>query len=335
MGTASFRCSGGLDLDLNRVDEVPEVGQPPLLRTKYLASTKRNFDLNNGPAVDEAIAEPSSYNQQHRANFPVQPPTRIDNIEIGNLSSWYPPWSTYSAVPISSLLSDRGEQPFPFVGTSGSAHRILGGAAGSTPLNLDPCRGTVLSSAAVPFPSTPYQYPIFPFGTSFPVPSSSFSSASSAYVDMSSGGRLCVPAVPSQLLGTATAVSSQYPRPYVVSLPDISGNIGVDGSNKFRKQSLDLNAGPGVHDVERRAEAAPIMSRRVPEEGARRRVGCRPTQLQTSLVAMKMRSTAYAAAVGTIESICCVSISETSAMAVACLFSSCRGPADWFPSVWC
>ncbi|GAB4845583.1 hypothetical protein Ancab_038985 [Ancistrocladus abbreviatus] len=282
-GTASLRSTGGLDLDLNRVDDAPELGQQstnnghrlevPLRPAKTSSSsgfsngeagTRRNFDLNNGPAVDETITEPSSYNLPARANFPIQPPARINNIEIGNLSSWYPPGSTYSAVPISSLLPDRGEQPFPVVGAASGQQRILGGPTGSTPFNPDAYRGPVLSSsAAMPFPSSPFQYSVFPFGTSFPLPSSTFSVGSTAYMDLSSSGRLCIPAVPSQLIGAA-AVSSQYPRPYVVTVPDVSNNGAVDSSRKLGRQGLDLNAGPGVPDIEGRDEALTIPSRQVP-----------------------------------------------------------------------
>ncbi|GMH21472.1 hypothetical protein Nepgr_023314 [Nepenthes gracilis] len=278
VATASFRCSGGLDLDLNKVDESPEAVQQSnshrfevsLLPSKSCSSSgffdacgRRNFDLNNGPAVDEAIPESSLYNQQARANFLAQPPVRINNIEIGNLPSWYPPGSTYPTVPIPSFLPDRREQPFPIVGASNCPQRILG--TGSTLFNPDAYGGSMLSSsAAIPFPSTPFQYPVFPFGTSFPVPSSSFSASSTAYVDLSLGGRLCIPAVHSQLAGTTTAVSSQYPRPHVVTLTDITHNSGVDGSRKFGRNSLDLNAGPGVPDVEVRNEIMTIPSRRVP-----------------------------------------------------------------------
>ncbi|GAB2269867.1 hypothetical protein Dimus_004786 [Dionaea muscipula] len=275
-GTASLRCSGGLDLDLNKIDEAPELGHLPNIhrfevplppaRTPSSSSgvshneagARRNFDLNNGPAVDEAVAESSLYNQA-RANFIMQPPVRINNIDIASLSSWYPPGSSYSAVPIPSLLPDRAEQqPFPVVGASCGPQRILGGPTVSAPFNPDAFRGPVLSSsaAALPFPSTPFQYPVFPFGTSFPLPSSTFSGGSATYMDLSSGGRLCFPA--------NAAVSSQYPpRPYVVTLPDIS-SPAIDSSRKFGRQGLDLNAGPGVPDVEGRDETVPILSRQVP-----------------------------------------------------------------------
>ncbi|KAL9252017.1 ASI1-immunoprecipitated protein 3-like protein [Drosera capensis] len=278
-GTASVPRSGGLDLDLNTMDEAPELGlqsnihryeaplQParPALSSGFThsdASSRRNFDLN-GPGVDESVAEPSLHNQA-RANFPMQLPLRINNADMISLSSWYPPGNSYSAVPIPSLMTDRGDQPFPVVGANGIPQRISSGPTGNTPFNMDAYRGPVLSSStAMPFPSTPFQYPVFPFGTTFPLASSTFSGGSAAYMDMSSGGRLCIAAVPSQLMGSGGAVPSQYPRPYMVSLPDV-GNGVVDSSWKFGRQGLDLNAGPGVPpDVEGRDETTPTLSRQV------------------------------------------------------------------------
>ncbi|CAL5429340.1 unnamed protein product [Camellia sinensis] len=120
------------------------------------------------------------------------------------------------------------------------------------------------SNSAVPFPSTPFQYPVFPFGTSFPLSSANFSGGSTTYVDSPSGGRFCFPAGNSQLLGPAATVSSQYPRPYVVSLPpDGSNNIGVDNSRKWARQGLDLNVGPVSIDIEGREETLPLASRQL------------------------------------------------------------------------
>ncbi|GAB2240729.1 hypothetical protein Droror1_Dr00021247 [Drosera rotundifolia] len=227
--SASLPRFGGFDLDLNTMDEAPELGlqsnihryEAPLQPARPAsssgfthsdASSRRNFDLN-GPGVDESVAEPSLHNQA-RANFPMQLPLRINNGDMVSLSSWYPPGNSYSAVPIPSLMTDRGDQPFPVVGATGIPQRISNGPTGNTPFNMDAYRGPVLSSSsAMPFPLTPFQYPVFPFGTTFPLPSSTFSGGSAAYMDLSLGGRLCIPAVPSQLMGTGCAVPSQLPRP--------------------------------------------------------------------------------------------------------------------------
>ncbi|XP_022736747.1 mucin-19-like isoform X2 [Durio zibethinus] len=73
VGSATIRSSGGLDLDLNRVDEPADLGSYTTGNSRRLdvpmqpiksssvgilngeASVHRDFDLNNGPAVDEGI----------------------------------------------------------------------------------------------------------------------------------------------------------------------------------------------------------------------------------------------------------------------------------------
>lgn len=274
LGSPCVRSSGGLDLDLNRVDEPADIGHPnnnhrlnasfqPVKsssddRLNDEVTVRRDFDLNNGPSADEVSAEPSTIFSQHaRSSVPSQPTVsglRVSSNDMGSFSSWFPVGNAYSAITIPSILPDRGEQPFPIV-ASGGPQRMLGPNTGATPFSPDVYRGPVLSSSpAVPFPSTPFQYPVFPFGTSFPLPSTTFSGGSTTYVDSPSGGRLCFPAVHSQLLGPASAVPSNYPRPYVVSLPDGSSNGGTENSRKWLRQGLDLNAGPGGPEMEVRDE---------------------------------------------------------------------------------
>ncbi|KAE8726548.1 hypothetical protein F3Y22_tig00006613pilonHSYRG00006 [Hibiscus syriacus] len=272
--------SAGLDLDLNRVDEPADLGihssgnscGVPMHSIKSSvgilngeASFRRNFDLNNGPAVDEVIAEPSLFSQHNRnsnvlSQAPV-PSLQINNTEMANFSSWFSSGNMYSADTIPSFFPDR-EQPFPIVATGGP-QRVLPPHTGATPYNPDVYRGPVLSSApAVPLPSTPFQYPVFPFGTTFPLPSASFSASLTAYADSSSGGRFCFPTLHSQLLGPAGAIPSHFPRPpYVVSLPEGSYNSGVESGRKWGRQGLDLNAGPGGPDMEGRDERTSLASR--------------------------------------------------------------------------
>ncbi|XP_039053657.1 uncharacterized protein LOC120195801 isoform X1 [Hibiscus syriacus] len=283
VGSAPYRCSGGLDLDLNRVDEPADLGHSssngckiyaPVNHVKSAvrilnneASFRRDFDLNNGPTVDEVSAEPSLFSHHSRnrnvlSQAPV-PSLQINNTEMANFSSWFPAGNTYSAIAIPSILPDR-EQSFPIVATGGP-QRVLPPPTGATPYNFDIYRGPVLSSApAGPFPSASFQYPVFPFGTTFPLPSTSISGSSTTYTD-SSGGRFCFPPVHSQLLEPAGAIPSHYPRPpYVVSLPDGSYNSGAEGVKKWGRQGLDLNAGPRGPDIEGRDETAPLASRHLP-----------------------------------------------------------------------
>ncbi|XP_015069546.1 uncharacterized protein LOC107014210 [Solanum pennellii] len=281
----AVRCSGGLDLDLNRLDEPGDAGQCSVSSSCRLdgavfpskASTvglptgdvRRDFDLNNGPGVDESNAEQSLFHDNHQGSMRSQLPAsnlRLNNPEMGNLSSWFTPGSTYSTVTLPSILPDRVEQtPFPIV-TPG-AQRILGPAG--SPFTPDVYRSSVLSSSpAVPFQSSPFQYPVFPFGTSFALPSASFSVGSTSFVDPSSGGRIYTPSVNSPLLGPVGSVSSQYPRPYVVGLPDSNSNGTMDHNRKWGRQGLDLNAGPGVVDMEGREESVSLTSRQLSVAGS-------------------------------------------------------------------
>ncbi|KAF5476853.1 hypothetical protein F2P56_003545 [Juglans regia] len=276
MGSAPVRFSGGLDLDLNRVVDTTDMGyhstssgrkmDVPLVPVKSpsgsplndAASACRDFDLNNGPIVDEGSTETSPFVHLPGSSLAVQSPVsslRMSNAELGNFSPWFPSGGTYSAV---SIMPDRGENHFPIVATGG-AQRLLGPTAGSNPFSPDVYRGPVLSSApaVAPFPSSPFQYPpVFPFGTSFLLPSASFSGGSTAYVDSSSVGKVCYPAVHTQFLGPAGAVSSHFPRPYVVSYPDSSNNSSGESSRKWGRHALDLNAGPGGQDIEGREETS-------------------------------------------------------------------------------
>lgn len=295
MGSAPTRCSGGLDLDLNQIDEVTDIGQQststshrlavPFLPVKSSSSigfpngevgVRRDFDLNNGPVLDEASVEPSSFSQHPRSSSASQPPVacfRTNNADIGTFSSWFPHANNYSAVTIPSIMADRGEQPFPIVATN-APQRIMGISTSGTPFNPDVYRGPVLSSSpAVPFPSTPFQYPVFPFGTNFPLPSA-FSGSSTTFTDSSSAGRLCFPAVNSQLIGPAGTVPSHYPRPYVVNLSDGSNSGGLESNRRWGRQGLDLNAGPGGPEIDGREESAlPLVSRQLSVASSQALVG--------------------------------------------------------------
>ncbi|GMI71467.1 'shuttle' in chinese [Hibiscus trionum] len=284
LGSPAIRTSGGLDLDLNRVDVPADLGNHSTAYSRRLdvpmhpiksaagilsndVTVHRDFDLNNGPAVDEVSSEPLLFSHNARSsNAPSQPSVsslRINSTEMANFSSWFPTENAYSSISIQSILPDR-EQPFPIVATGGP-QRLLGPPLGATPFNPDVYREPVLSSSsAVPFPPTPFQYPVFPFGTTFPLPSTSFSASSTAYVDSSPAGRFWFPPVHAQLLRPAGAVPSHYPRPYVVSLPDGSNNGGAENGRQWGRQGLDLNAGPGGPDIEGRDETTPLASRQLP-----------------------------------------------------------------------
>ncbi|KAI3464056.1 hypothetical protein Pfo_020719 [Paulownia fortunei] len=269
-----LRGSGGLDLDLNRVDEAIDTGhcstssnhnaEASVVHVKPLGGlhVQRDFDLNNGPVVDDPNAEQFPINQLVKGGgVTSQLPSaglRMNCPGLGSFSSWFPPGNTYSTVAIPSILPDRGEQPFP-VFPPGAPQRTFG-PAGVPSFNPDVYRGSVLSSSpAVPFPSSPFQFPVFPFGTTFPLPSATFSVGATSYADSSLGARLFAPPVNSQYLGPGS-VASQFQRPYVVSLPEISNNAGLENNRKWARQGLDLNAGPGAMESEVREEMFPLSS---------------------------------------------------------------------------
>ncbi|OWM90481.1 hypothetical protein CDL15_Pgr014784 [Punica granatum] len=270
---APTRSSGGLGLDLNCADEAPTecVNYSTSNRRKPDAGARRDFDLNDGPVID--AAEPSTSGQQQLrssvlAHQQTVPGIRVNSAEVGNFSTWFHPVSSYPAVTVPSILSDRGEQSFPIVAGGGPPRMLGPSSGGGIPFNTEMYRGAVLSSSpAVPFPSAPFQYSIFPFGTSFPLPSASLSGSPSTYVDPSSGGRLGIPPVHSQLLGPAAAVTSQFSRPYLVSLPDGSGNSVLESSKKWSRQGLDLNSGPGGHELEGRDETSSLGLRQLSVAG--------------------------------------------------------------------
>ncbi|XP_077217294.1 uncharacterized protein LOC143851697 [Tasmannia lanceolata] len=268
---APGRGAGGLDLDLNIVDGGTENGQlsssgsrrleVPLCQLRATSScgfpngvvhVPRDFDLNNGPGLDEVGAQTATRYQHPKSNAPFLTPVagfRMNNTEIGSLSTWFPPANSYSAVAIPSFLTDRGDQPYPIIANAG-AQRMLGSPTGGT-FGGDIYRGPVLSSSpAMAFsPAPAFPYAGFSFGTSYPLPSSSFAGGSTTYVESSSGGGPSFPPVPTQLVGPAGAVSSHYPRPYVISLPEGTTSGGAESSRKWERQGLDLNAGPGSTDM--------------------------------------------------------------------------------------
>ncbi|XP_078439292.1 uncharacterized protein LOC144709592 [Wolffia australiana] len=236
---------GGLDLDLNRADESAD-GHP-----SASTSMLRNFDLNNGPIVDEAGADPAILRGQPPMvsnSLPFLPSLRLNNSEMGSLSTWFPPGNSYPAVAIPSFLPERVDQPlaYPIVAAPGG-QRMLGsaGAGGIGPFGGDLYRGPVLSSSpAMTFsPAAAFSYAGFPFGSSFPLASTS----SYSYPDPVPGGAPLTPGF--------TAVSSSYMRPYVISLHDGNGGGGggPEGGRKWGQPTLDLNSGSGSAEMDSRA----------------------------------------------------------------------------------
>ncbi|XP_059641199.1 uncharacterized protein LOC132283280 [Cornus florida] len=274
---------GGLDLDLNRVDESSEIGQFSFSNSGRLEvqqflgrsslsggfsngelNASRDFDLNNGPGPDEVLVTETVPHAKNNVPFlsPI-PGVRMSSTDLAKYSSWLPQGDSYSAITIPSIFPGRGEQSYPVV-TGTTSQRVVGPPTGGSSFGPEIYRGAVLSSSpaiTIP-PTTPFQYPGFPFDTSFPVTSNSYLGCSTAYMDSPSGGSLCFPALTPQLVGPTAGVSSHYPRSYVMSLPVGASNTGLE-SRKWGGQGLDLNAGPAVAD-DRRDERLPSALRQLP-----------------------------------------------------------------------
>ncbi|CAL9244647.1 unnamed protein product [Arabidopsis halleri] len=274
--------SGGLDLDLNKLDDPTDMNNYTISSGHRVDSSfqqanfsggRRDFDLNDGPAVDDSSVESSMVFTQHSRNGLTSQPM-ISGIRMNGehmaagFSSWFPAANNYSAMSIPQVLPDRGDHPFPVI-TSNGPQRMVGPTSGVSSFTPDMYRGPVLlSSPAVSFPPTAFQYPAFPFGTSFPLASANFPGSSTPYMDSSSSGRLCFPPVNSQILGPGVAIPSNYPRPYVVNLPNGSnGGVSDNNSAKWFRSGLDLNSGPGGHETDGRDEAA-LVQRQLSSSGS-------------------------------------------------------------------
>ncbi|KAM7260584.1 hypothetical protein ACFE04_011257 [Oxalis oulophora] len=247
---------GGLDLDLNRMDDDTgdvgplsvgssskfEVPPPVASRSSGGGNSSRGFDLNNGPGLEELSSQmvPPVKN-----NLPLNGPApglRMNSADFANLSSWFPRGVSYSGITVPSVLPGRSEHGF--VAVTPESHRIIAPPSGEI------YRGAVLSSS----PAVAFQYPEFPFETtSFPLPSNSYSgNPTAAYLQSSS---LCFP---SQLVGAA----GPFPRPYMMNLP--SGTTGpfTSENRNWGSHPLDLNAGPSAAtETERRDGRLPATSR--------------------------------------------------------------------------
>ncbi|KAG0470571.1 hypothetical protein HPP92_017271 [Vanilla planifolia] len=227
---APLRSVGGLDLDLNLVDEGAENGQffanscrrleVPVVPTRSAAegfqngevNILRDFDLNNGPSIDDVVVEPvpRSQNTKICANIPIFTPTSLgmNNSNLG--SGWFPPGNSYPAVAIPSFLPDRGDHPYPIVAAAG-AQRILGSVTGAATIGSDVYRGPVLSSS----PALSWRtFPSHPFSACW----------------------------------SGVGLSSPFARPYVLTLPEGTASGVSESTRKWVRQGLDLNAGPGSTD---------------------------------------------------------------------------------------
>ncbi|KAF0932609.1 hypothetical protein E2562_010482 [Oryza meyeriana var. granulata] len=268
--------SVGIELDLNRADEVAENGQfvsnkshrveVPLLSSRPLpgifsstdANGSRDFDLNNGPTLDEAGTEhaPRSLSSKNATSIPFLPQVagvRMNSAEMSNMSPWFASGNPCAPVAVQSFLPSR-EQPHAVETAAGSGtHRIMTSLADGVQRGSDPSRAPVIStSPTMVFHPPAYQYAGFPLTPSVHLQAPGFSVGSTSYANSVHAGVSYFPSIAPTLLGPAGALPAQHTRQYAINLPEGSGTVGQDSNRKWGRQGLDLNSGPRQLHVELR-----------------------------------------------------------------------------------
>ncbi|KAG2550324.1 hypothetical protein PVAP13_9KG354726 [Panicum virgatum] len=190
--------SAGIELDLNRADEVADNGQfvpnashrveVPLFPARSLpgvfsnagTNSSRDFDLNSGPCLVDASTEPTPKNLPTKNTGSIQfipqvPGVRMNNAAVSNISPWFATANPCGPVPIQSFLPSRGEQPYPIEAAPGT-QRIIAPTADSGQFGGDPSRAPVISSSpTMVFHPPAYQYAAFPFPPSVHLQTPAFS----------------------------------------------------------------------------------------------------------------------------------------------------------------
>ncbi|RCV43675.1 hypothetical protein SETIT_9G312600v2 [Setaria italica] len=276
--------SAGIELDLNRADEVAENGQfapntshrveVSLLPARPLpevfsntgTSSSRDFDLNNGPGIDEAGTEPAPKNPPAKNTSSIQflpqvPGVRMNNATMSNISPWFASANPCGPVAIQSFLPARGEQPYPIEMTPGT-QRIVAPTADGGQFGGDPSRAPVIStSPTVVFHPPGYPYAGFPFPPSVHLQTPGFSIGSTTFPNSVPSGVPYFPAISPSLVGPTGALAAQHSRQYAINLAEGSSSSGRDSTRKWDSQVLDLNSGPGSIDIEGKDERLPLPAR--------------------------------------------------------------------------
>ncbi|CAM0944229.1 unnamed protein product [Alopecurus aequalis] len=277
--------SAGIELDLNRADEIVENNQfisnashrveVTLLPGRPLAgglpnsnrnSSRNFFDLNNGPSLEEASTEPAqrSLSSKGASSIPFLPQVagfRINSSEISNMSPWYASANPGGPV-MQSFLPARGEHPYP-IETAPGTQRIITTAPDGGHFGTDSSRPPVISAppAMVFHPPAAYQYAGFPFAPSVHLQTSGFPIGSTPYANSAPTGVPYFPTMAPPFAGPAGALPAQHARQYAISLPEGSSSEGHDNNWRWKRQGLDLNSGPGSIDVEGKDERIPLSLR--------------------------------------------------------------------------
>ncbi|KAG8059479.1 hypothetical protein GUJ93_ZPchr0002g25786 [Zizania palustris] len=276
--------SVGIELDLNRTDEVTENGQfmsntshrveVPLLLSRSLpavfssteANSSRDFDLNNGPSLDEAGTEPSLRSLSSKVTsipfLPQVPGVRMNSAEM---TPWFASGNHCAPVAMQSFLPSRGDQPHPVETAAGSrTQRIITSMPVGVQHGSDPCRAPVISSSpTMVFHPPAYQYAGFPFTPGVHLQASGFSIGSASYANSAPAGVSYFPSIAPTFVAPTGVLPGQHTRQYSINLPEgsISSTVGHDSNRKWGRQGLDLNSGPGSVDVEMKDEQVPLPVR--------------------------------------------------------------------------
>ncbi|XP_062204901.1 uncharacterized protein LOC133906950 isoform X2 [Phragmites australis] len=270
--------STGIEFDLNRADEVAENGQftphtshrveVPLLPARPLPgvfsntgmNSSRDFDLNNGPSLDEAGTEPAPRNLPAKNTGSIQflpqvPGVRMNNAAMSNISPWFACANPCAPVAIQSFLPAR-EQPYPI---EAATQRIIASTADGGQFGGGSCRTPVISaSPTMVFHPPAYQYAGFPFTPSDHLQMPGFSIGSTSFANSAPAGVPYFPTISPSLVGPTGALPAQHSRQYAINLPEGSSSSGRDSNRKWKSQGLDLNSGPGSIDVEGKDERVPL-----------------------------------------------------------------------------
>ncbi|KAI4982002.1 hypothetical protein ZWY2020_022494, partial [Hordeum vulgare] len=254
--------SAGIELDLNRSDEVAENNQfisnssnrvevtllparslPGGLPSTSMNSSKNFFDLNNGPSLDEASTEPAqrSLSSKGASSIPFLPQVaglRVNGTEINNMSPWFASANPYAPVAMQSFLPARGEHPYQLKHDSGRAPVI-----------------STTNHGVSPPPA--YQYAGFPFTPSVHLQTTGFPIGSTSYATNSApAGVPFFPTIAPSLVGSTGALPPQHVRQYAINRPEGSSSDGLDSNWKWKRPGggFDLNSGPGSIDLEGKDE---------------------------------------------------------------------------------
>jgi hypothetical protein len=219
-----------------------------------------DFDLNDGPAFEEV-----GLNEFALQSLPVRKPAGnapVSGLKMGgevmNLSPWFSPsGNPFPGVTIPAFPPARVPDP----GYSAAAAHSFLNVASSSATAVDPFNSDIFLAGPTlpPSPAVVYRpaervafgsygpFPLFGGSTGFLPSSLPFPAVSAPFAD--SSGPVPFPAISSQL-GSQPTVSSNYIRPPVLMGMTAAAAVADSSGRAWSRQSLDLNAGPELADMD-------------------------------------------------------------------------------------